>query len=143
MNTKIKYKIERSDNMDCLFCKINEDLIPSKTLFEDEIVKVFMDINPESDGHVLIVPKAHIADIMDADKETIAHMFEVSKRIKEDLYRALSPDGLTFMFNYGLRLEVPHLHLHLIPVYKSRELHNIEAVYEKIKKQINLSNLMN
>jgi len=130
--------------MDCLFCKINEDLIPSRTLYEDDIVKVFMDINPQSDGHLLVIPKKHIEDIMDADNETISHMFEIAKKIKEDLYRALSPDGLTFMFNYGLRILVPHLHLHLIPVYKNREtIHDLDMIYDKINKQINLSNLMN
>ena len=45
--------------MDCLFCKIIKGDIPSYTIYEDDVVKVFLDINPDSNGHVLIIPKEH------------------------------------------------------------------------------------
>ena len=48
--------------MDCLFCKIIEGSIPSRTLYEDDIVKVIMDVNPNANGHVLVLPKKHITD---------------------------------------------------------------------------------
>jgi len=130
-------------NMECLFCKINEDLIPSHTLFEDDIVRVIMDIYPSSDGHILIIPKKHIEDFMDLDNSTIIHIFEVAKKMKEYLYTTLNPDGLTLTINYGIKQEIKHFHLHLVPAYKNRDLHDLEMVFEKIKKQINLSNLMN
>lgn len=43
--------------MDCIFCKISKNEIPSKTIYEDDLVKVFLDINPISSGHMLIIPK--------------------------------------------------------------------------------------
>ena len=53
--------------MDCIFCKIIAESIPSYTIYDDETVKVFLDINPDSNGHLLIVPKKHITDISDMD----------------------------------------------------------------------------
>ena len=48
--------------MDCLFCKITSGEIPSKTIYENEHVKAIMDINPTSNGHILIIPKKHVTD---------------------------------------------------------------------------------
>jgi len=129
--------------MDCLFCKINQELIPSKTLFEDDIIKVIMDINPQSDGHLLVIPKTHFEDFIEMDEETISHAFEIAKKMKEYLYMTLNPEGLTLTINYGINQEIKHFHLHLIPVYKNRGIHDLDIVYDKINKQINLSNLMN
>ena len=50
----------------CIFCKIINNEIPSYTLYEDEMVKVFLDINPERPGHTLIIPKTHFVDINEA-----------------------------------------------------------------------------
>ncbi len=47
---------------DCIFCKIMNNEIPSYTIYEDEVVKVFLDVNPDANGHMLIVPKRHITD---------------------------------------------------------------------------------
>ena len=54
--------------MDCLFCKIINGDIPSKTIYEDSLVKVFLDINPNTNGDMLIVPKKHYENIFDIDK---------------------------------------------------------------------------
>ena len=56
--------------MDCLFCKIIEGSIPSRTLYEDDIVKVIMDVNPNANGHVLVLPKKHITDFEELDGKT-------------------------------------------------------------------------
>ena len=53
--------------MNCIFCKIISGDIPSYTIYEDDIVKCFLDINPESPGHSLIIPKTHYQDITDID----------------------------------------------------------------------------
>ena len=59
---------------ECIFCKIMNGSIPSYTIFEDEIVKVFLDINPNSLGHTLIVPKKHVSDFTTIDDETLLHI---------------------------------------------------------------------
>ena len=65
---------------DCLFCKIINKEISSYTLYEDDVVKVFLDINPSTNGDCLIVPKKHILDIYDMDSETFKHILEVDFR---------------------------------------------------------------
>ena len=63
---------------DCIFCKIIKGEIPSYTIYEDDDVKVFMDISPISKGHSLVIPKKHYTNILDIDKETLSKMDAVS-----------------------------------------------------------------
>lgn len=128
--------------MDCLFCKIISGDIPSNTIYEDEIVKVFLDINPTSNGHCLIVPKKHYTNIEDIDLETLKYINEVAKKIYKKLKEKLNCEGLTLIQNNGLGQEVKHYHLHLVPRYTNDEimmnpnkelLESIEDVMKKLK----------
>lgn len=103
--------------MDCLFCKIIERSIPSKTIYEDEIVKVFLDINPNTNGHCLIIPKKHIVTVNELDNELITHILEVEKKMYKLLKEKLNIEGLTIVQNNELGQEVKHYHVHLIPRY--------------------------
>ena len=67
--------------MDCIFCKIVNNEAPSYTIFEDEIVKVFMNINPASNGHLLIVPKKHYTNLVDIPLDTLNHINMISKNM--------------------------------------------------------------
>lgn len=58
---------------DCIFCKIANNKMKSNTIYEDEKVKVFLDLNPSTNGHMLIIPKKHYQDIKDIDSEIILH----------------------------------------------------------------------
>lgn len=118
-----------SDNMDCLFCKIVDGSIPSKKIYEDDTVLAFLDINPDSMGHTLIIPKKHFKDITDID-ETLNHIFEVAKMLKVKLEEKLGCDGVTFVQNNGDVQEIKHFHLHLKPYYKENKNLDIEKVYE-------------
>lgn len=116
-----------------IFCKIMDGKIPSYTIFEDEIVKVFLDVNPKVNGHCLIVPKKHSKDIYDTDNETLMHIFEIARKISPILEKKLKADGITLTQNNGLYEEVKHFHLHVIPQYKSKkEKLNIEEVFKII-----------
>ena len=120
--------------MDCVFCKIMNGEIPSYTLYEDEIVKVFLDINPDSNGHTLIVPKKHTLDITTIDDETLKHIKDVSLEIKKMLEEKLKCDGVTYIQNNGIKEFVKHFHLHLIPAYQDKqEIKSVEEIYEKLK----------
>ena len=59
--------------MDCIFCKIMSGEVPSYTVYEDDVVKVFLDIQPTSPGHLLIVPKQHTLDMDSIDDDTLFH----------------------------------------------------------------------
>lgn len=129
--------------MDCLFCKIIEGAIPSKTIYEDEFVRVFLDINPNTNGHCLIVPKKHVVTVNDMDKELASHILEVEKKIYNLLKEKLNIEGLTIVQNNDLGQEVKHYHVHLIPRYQSdnwnmqfnqTNLKRIEEVYKIITK---------
>lgn len=119
--------------MDCTFCKIMNGEIPSFTIYEDDIVKVFLDVNPKTNGHTLIVPKKHFKDLFDIDDNTFLHIIKTAKEINNVLNNKLHCDGLTLVQNNGIVEEVKHFHLHLIPAYSSKdELMNVEDVYDQI-----------
>lgn len=126
--------------MNCVFCNIINGDIPSYTVFEDETVKVMMDINPVNDGHLLIIPKKHFTNLVDIDTETLAHIQKVAKDMFKLLKNKLNVDGLTLCQNNEYGQEVKHYHLHLIPRYKNDNVRlcsntkkeNIEVIYKKI-----------
>ena len=120
-------------NNDCLFCKIVSGDIPSYKIYEDEIVIAFLDINPDSNGHTLIIPKKHYLDMDDIPLDTLNHIFKVAKELKVKLDSKLNTDGLTFVQNNGAIQEVKHFHLHLKPYYKDNELKNVEEIYNILK----------
>lgn len=105
------------DNMDCLFCKIINGDIPSKTIYEDELVKVFLDINPNTNGHCLIVPKKHVVTVNEIDEELAKHILKVEKNMYKLLKEKLNIKGLTIVQNNELGQDVKHYHVHLIPRY--------------------------
>lgn len=120
--------------MDCIFCKIVNGEIPSYQVYEDETFKVFLDVNPDSNGHLLIIPKKHILDITEMDQNTWNQMIDIIQKMKLLLEEKLEIDGLTLIQNNGMVQEVKHFHLHLKPYYKnSTSLLSVEEIYEKLK----------
>lgn len=116
----------------CIFCKIAKGEIPSKIIYEDEIVKAYLDINPTSTGHTLIIPKKHFTDLDDIDIETISHIMVVAKKIKKLLEDRLGARGIKLVQNNGCLQEVKHYHLHIIPDCKV-EKKSLDEVYEILK----------
>ncbi len=118
----------------CIFCEINNNNIPSYTLYEDNIIKVFLDIKPERPGHTLIIPKNHYQDINDIPMEVLNHILKVSKDIAKLLKDKLNYDGIRFVQNNGYIQEIKHYHLHLIPFYKDGLDKTVDEVYECLRK---------
>ena len=111
-----------SDKMEnCIFCKIIKGEIPSFKTYEDDFVLAFLDINPESNGHTLIIPKKHYTDLNDIDSETLNKIFTVGKLLMAKLQDKLNCDGFTFIQNNGAPQEVKHYHLHLRPYYQKKQ----------------------
>ena len=120
--------------MDCVFCKIIAGEIPSYTIYEDDIVKCFLDINPDSNGHTLIIPKKHIKDLTDMDQDTWNHILKIAQMLKKKSEEKLNIDGLTLIQNNGKIQEVKHFHLHLKPYYDPmQEIKPVEEMFEKLK----------
>ena len=120
--------------MNCIFCKIVNGEIPSYKVYEDEYVLAFLDIDPDSDGHTLIVPKTHYTDICDIPNDMVNHIFDAARIIKKKLEDKLNIEGLTLIQNNGDIQEVKHFHLHLKPYYKNKKLTSVEEVYKKIEE---------
>jgi histidine triad (HIT) family protein len=121
--------------MDCLFCKIINNEIPSYTVYEDEYVKCFLDINPTHNGETLVVPKKHFKDIYDIDEEynlkVHAGVIKVMN-ILEDKFKAI---GFQIIENQGNMQEIKHLHIHVVPHYnKKEEKLSVEEIYNMLIK---------
>ena len=127
---------------DCLFCKIIKGEVPSYTLYEDDIVKVFLDINPNTNGHMLIIPKQHYLDVNDIDEKTINYIFRIQKKMYKLVEDKLGAIGCTFAQNNGVAQDVKHYHMHLMPryqndgwknVYDKSHIKDVEEIYNKLK----------
>ena len=119
--------------MDCLFCKIIKGDIPSYTIYEDEYDKCFLDINPVSKGHTLVIPKKHFLDVNDIEEEYVLKVLSAAKKVIKLLNEKLEPTGIKLVQNNGSAQEVKHYHLHIIPCYgEKKESFNIEELYKKL-----------
>jgi histidine triad (HIT) family protein len=102
---------------DCVFCKIRDGQIPSLKIYEDDRTLAFMDINPVSHGHCLVIPKAHAATLFDAEVEDLEAVIAAAQQVARAIREALAPDGLNMLQANGAAAfqSVPHFHVHLIP----------------------------
>lgn len=115
----------------CIFCKIINNELPSKTIYEDEQIKIIMNINPNTNGHLLVLPKKHMENLMDTSDEVIIHMIQIIRtKIYPLLKEKLNCEGLTLAQNNDLGQEIKHYHIHLIPRYKDD---NADFNYDKSK----------
>lgn len=106
---------------DCIFCKIANGDIPSKTLYEDGEFRVILDLGPATRGHALILPKEHAADLYELPGETAAKAMVLAKKMALTMREKLRCDGLNLVQNNGEAAgqTIPHFHLHLIPRYEN------------------------
>lgn len=115
-----------------VFCKIVNGEIPSKVIYEDDVVKVVMDVNPRSNGHVLVIPIKHYQDLLDIDLTTLNHIMKVAKDISKKLIEKLDCHGITLEQNNGISQEVKHFHLHIIPKYNKSVKMDLDEVFHQI-----------
>lgn len=109
----------------CIFCKIANGEIPSKSIYEDEDFKVILDLGPATKGHALILPKEHAANLYELPDETAAKVMVLAKKLGRQMTDNLKADGLNLVQNNGETAgqTVHHFHLHLIPRYKDDGQH--------------------
>lgn len=123
--------------MDCIFCKIVKGEIPCYKLYEDDVVLVFLDVNPKANGHTLIIPKQHTLDLMSIDNSVLMHIMDIARKIGKLLEEKLNVSGITLVQNNGAPQEVKHFHLHLVPTYSNEQaIEEVQNIYEQIKKDI-------
>ena len=110
--------------MDCIFCKIIAGEIPCFKLFESDDTLAFMDINPANEGHALVVPKEHYADVHSVSAAAISSTVITAKMIAAAIEKTLSPEGINLLQCNGpaAAQSVLHFHMHVLPRRDGDEL---------------------
>lgn len=103
----------------CIFCKIANGEIPSRTLYEDEDFRVILDLNPATRGHALILPRDHYRNLYEIDDNTASKVLPLAKKMAADMTEKLGCDGFNVVQNNNeiAGQTVFHFHVHLIPRY--------------------------
>ena len=136
--------------MDCIFCKIINGEIPAVKVLDEELVVAFMDINPSSKGHMLVVPKNHAENIFEIPESDLAALIKAVKRCAKAVKEALNAEGITILQLNGKASNqiVPHLHIHIIPRWKNDglsisnwemkpgDMEEINDIAQKVKENI-------
>jgi histidine triad (HIT) family protein len=109
---------------DCLFCGIVAGEVPAQIVDSDEHTVSFMDINPATRGHALVVSRAHWADLMDISDEDLERTMFAARRLARKIDRGLEPDGFNILNSYrpAAWQTVFHFHLHVVPRYEDDPL---------------------
>ena len=99
---------------DCIFCKIANGEIPSKTIYEDENFRVILDLAPATKGHALILPKEHYKDLFELPENIASDVIVLAKKLATEMKEKLGCDGFNIMQNSGETAgqTVFHFHMH-------------------------------
>jgi len=102
---------------DCIFCKIVKGELPSYTVYEDDIIKAFLDITPANEGHTLIIPKEHRKDLFDISDFELSRISSVAKKLALKYKEEIGMDFCNLIQSTGAPAgqEVFHFHMHLVP----------------------------
>lgn len=102
---------------DCVFCKIIKGEIPCYKVYEDSEVLAFLDINPNTPGHTVVIPKKHSANLIAADNSDLAKVLVVIKKIASAIVAGVGAQGFNLGVNNGQAAGqlVEHVHFHIIP----------------------------
>jgi histidine triad (HIT) family protein len=109
---------------DCLFCGIVAGDVPAQIVDSDEHTVSFMDINPATRGHALVVTRAHATDLMDVSDEDLEHTMIAARRLARRMDETLEPDGFNVLnaCRPAAWQTIFHYHLHVIPRYEDDPL---------------------
>lgn len=104
----------------CIFCKLANGDIPTRSIYEDEDFNVILDMGPATKGHALILPKNHSANLYELPDEEAGKVMKLAKKMATQMTEKLGCDGFNLVQNNGETAgqTVFHFHLHLIPRYK-------------------------
>ncbi|MFB6124322.1 MAG: HIT family protein [Haloferacaceae archaeon] len=117
---------------DCIFCRIAAGDLPSRTVYEDDGVQAFLDANPLSRGHTLVVPTDHYERVNDLPESLARDLFAAVHDVTDRVERAVDADATTVAFNNGPAAgqEVDHVHCHVVPRFEGDGGRPIHAVVE-------------
>ncbi len=129
---------------DCLFCKLIENNFMLK-VYEDDWTVAFLDVAKDVDGHILVVPKKHVKNILDCDADTLSRLMHAVKKVSNHLVEHCGYEGVNLLHasDESAGQSVPHFHIHIIPRKRNDGIdawprfsgakEELEAVYEKVR----------
>ena len=109
---------------DCIFCKIVAGELPSQKVDEDERTIAFMDISPATRGHLLVVPREHVRNLLEVEPEDLRATMATAQRMARRISERLDPAGVNLLNSCGSAAwqTVFHFHVHVIPRYEDDPL---------------------
>jgi histidine triad (HIT) family protein len=112
------------EKADCILCRISKHEVIAEMLYEDEDIMAILDLFPATRGHMLIIPKAHIATIYDMPVETGKKIMECAIRLCKSIKIGLKPDGLNLIQSNEAAggQTIDHFHLHIVPRYDNDDV---------------------
>lgn len=133
----------------CIFCAIVEGRAPSQRVYDDEHTIAFMDINPATDGHTLVIPRRHVRDLFEIGEEEARDVMAATVRVAQQVRRALEPEGMNLIHATGAVAfqSVFHFHVHVVPRWRSDRIRlpwvpvrgddtRIAAIAERIRSAV-------
>ena len=117
-------------SQDCIFCRIVDGELPSRSVYEDDDVFAFLDVNPLAKGHTLVIPKHHDPRIGGLPEGTATAVFAAMSELTPAVERAVDADGMTVAVNDGEAAgqEVPHVHGHLVPRFDGDDVGGLHSL---------------
>lgn len=117
----------------CIFCR----LVETEILVENDLSEAFFDKYPVNEGHVLIIPKRHLANLFEATPEEVMSLWKLMEVVKEELNKRFHPDGYNIGLNIGAAAgqTIFHAHIHVIPRYEG-DVKDPRGGVRKIKQSL-------
>ncbi len=129
----------------CIFCKIINGEIPSKKVYEDDDVLAILDISQATEGHTLVMPKKHYANLIEIPENEYTKVMVKAKEIATKINSKLKPAGINILNNCGecAGQTVMHYHVHILPRYEENDIkigftdHSSSCDLDKVLKKLN------
>jgi len=125
--------------MSCIFCRIVAGEVPAEIVLRDSEVVAFLDVQPLADGHVLVVPRAHVAQLEDLEPRAADALFRTVVRLARPVREALGAAGTTIGVNNGEATgqTIAHVHVHIVPRWPGDGAGSIHTIFPRhIKRKL-------
>ena len=119
--------------MSCIFCRIVAGEIPAEVVARDADGVALLDVQPLADGHVLVVPRAHVATLEDLEPAAADALFRLVRRLAGPVRQALGAAGTTIGVNNGdaTGQTIPHVHVHIVPRWPGDGAGSVHTIFPR------------
>jgi histidine triad (HIT) family protein len=119
--------------MSCIFCRIVAGEIPAEVVAREPEVVAFLDVQPLADGHVLVVPRAHVAQVEGLEPAAADALFRAVRRLAGPVRTALGAAGTTIGINNGEATgqTIPHVHVHIVPRWTDDGAGSVHTIFPR------------